>query len=78
MPAGTVRRRLERLEAAHEAAASAAVVLYLPTDTDEERQARAPPGARTVLFMPWNARDPERHPGPPPIANHSEPKRSGT
>jgi hypothetical protein len=64
--ASTVRRRLGVLEEDEATQDASPIVIYLTTDTDEERQARAPPGASTLLFIPYNGRDPERHPGPPP------------
>lgn len=67
MTADTLRRRVDALEAdAATADTWPAVVIYLPTDTEEEKLARAPAGAEITIFLPWNERDPDLHPGPAP------------
>lgn len=62
--AAGVRCRVERLESAGPICAAPAVVIYLPGESDEERQARVPAGAGPVLFIPYNGRDPARAPAP--------------
>ena len=59
--------RLETDEAAAAAAAAGSgIVLYRPTDTEEERNRRIPAGAGLALLLPYNGRDPACDPGPPP------------
>ena len=60
--------RLETDEAAAGPTAPCRIVIYLPTDTEEEIRRRIPAGAGLTLLLPHNGRDPDRDPGPPPPA----------
>lgn len=65
-----IHSRLARLETDEAAAGPTApgIVIYLPTDTEEEIRRRIPAGAGLTLLLPHNGRDPHLHPGPPPPA----------
>lgn len=64
--AAGIAAALGRLEADEAAAATAGIVLYRPTDTEEERRRRIPAGIGLALLLPYNGRDPACDPGPPP------------
>ena len=61
-----IHSRLARLETDGAAVAGSGIVLYRPTDTEEERNRRIPAGAGLALLLPYNGRDPACDPGPPP------------
>ena len=64
--AAGIRTRLGHLEAHEAGPTTGGIVQYRTADTPEEIRRRIPAGADLVILLPWNGRDPDRDPGPPP------------